>query len=89
MFLKFNIKLSPKWISREQNELADYYSKTKDTDNWSIDNDSFRFINNLYGPFTVDRFANNLNQKLKCFNSKFYCPGTSHVNAFTEDWSSD
>ena len=89
MFLKFNIKLIPKWISREQNELADYYSKTKDTDNWSIDNDSFRFINNLYGPFTVDRFANNLNQKLKCFNSKFYYPGTSHVNAFTDDWSND
>ena len=66
---KLNIKLIPQWIPREQNELADYYSRIKDTDNWSIDNDSFRFINNLYGKsFTVDRFANNLNQKLKCFN---------------------
>ena len=88
-FSKFNVKLIPQWIPREQNELADYYSRIKDTDNWSIDNDSFRFINNLYGPFTVDRFANNLNRKLKCFNSKFYCPGTSHVNAFTDDWSND
>ena len=34
----------------------------------------------MYGPFTVDKFANNFNQKLKCINSKFYCPGTSHVN---------
>ena len=56
---------------------------------WSIDNDSFRFINNLYGPFTVNRFVNNLNRKLKCFNSKFYCPGTCHVNAFTDGWSND
>ena len=86
---KFNIKLIPQWIPREQIELADYCSRIKDTDNWSIDNDSFRLINNLYGPFTVDRFANNLNRKLKCFNSKYHCPGTSHVNAFTDDWSND
>ena len=74
---KFYIKLVPQWIPREQNELADYYSRIKDTDNWSIDNDKFTFINNLYGPFTVDRFTNNLNRKLKRFNSKFNCPGTS------------
>ena len=58
--LKFNIKLISQWIPRDRNELADYYSRIKDTGNWSIDNDRFRFINNLYGPFTVDRFANNL-----------------------------
>ena len=86
---KFTIKLIPQWIPREQNELVDYYSRAKDTDKWSIDNDSFRLTNNLYGPFTVDRFANNLNRKLKCFNSKYYCPGTSHVNAFTGYWSND
>ena len=86
---KFNIKLIPQLIPREQNELADYYTRIKNTDNWSIDNDSFRFINNFFGPFTVDRFANNLNQTLKLFNSKSYCPGTSHVNAFTGDWSND
>ena len=44
---------------------------------------------NLYGPFNVDRSANNLNRKLKCFNSKYYCPGKSHVNAFMNDWSND
>ena len=47
------------------------------------------FTNNLYEPFTVERFTNNLNRKLKCFNSKYYCPGTFHVNAFTDDWSND
>ena len=83
--LKFTTKLIPQWIPRGQNELADYHSRIKDTESWSTDNDSFRLINNLYGPFIVDRFANNLNQKLKCFNSNYYCPGTSHVNAFTDD----
>ena len=35
---KFNIKLIPQWIPREQNELPYHYSRIKDTDNWSIDN---------------------------------------------------
>ena len=60
-----------------------------DTDNWSIDNESFNIINNKYGPFSVDRFANNLNKKVNKFNSKYFCPGTSHVNAFTDDWCRD
>ena len=51
-------------------------------DNSSIDNGSLRVIHNLYwqlihGPFTFDRFAKNLVRKFKCFNSKYYCPGTS------------
>ena len=83
--LKFTTRLIPQWIPRGQNGLADYHSRTKDTENWSTGNDGFRLLNNLYGPFIVDRFANNLNQKLKCFNSNYHCPGTSHVNAFTDD----
>ena len=43
----------------------------------------------MYGSFAVDRFANNLNGKLKCLNSKYYCPGAFHVNAFTDNWSND
>ena len=49
----------------------------------------FQFIAHHFGPFTIDRFADNNNSKLKRFNSKFYCPGTENVNAFTEDWSKD
>ena len=60
-----------------------------DMDNWSIDNESFNTISNTYGPFSVDRFANNLNKKVNKFNSKHFCPGTSHVSAFTDDWSRD
>ena len=86
---RFNIKLITQWISREQNELAYYYSRIKETDNWLVDHDSCGFINNFYKSFTADSFANNLKQKLKCFKSKFYCPGTSHVNEFTDDMKND
>ena len=71
---KFNIKLIPQWIPREQNKLADYYSRIKDTDNWSTDNDSFIDLLTI-DRFTVGRFANNLNRKLKCFNHNIIASG--------------
>ena len=39
-----------------------------------------------FGPFTIDRFADDRNAKLEKFNSRYYRPGTSQVNAFTANW---
>ena len=86
---KFNIFMHPTWVPREQNQIADHYSKYNDTDDWSIDNKSFITISKRYGPFTVDRFADNRNRKTKRFNSKFYCPETESVNCFTNDWNGE
>ena len=47
---KCNIPREQNEIS-EQNELADYYSRIKDTDNWSIDNDSFSRSGLKWVPF--------------------------------------
>ena len=74
---------------REENEIADTLTHVNDTDNWSIDYSSFKFISKYFGPFTVDRFADSNNKKLDRFNSKHYCPGTENVNAFTENWSKE
>ena len=50
---------------------------------------TFHFINSRFGPFTIDRFSDDTNKKLPKFNSRYYVPGTSHVNAFTADWGSE
>ena len=89
IFLTNNIRLWPTWVPRELNYVADYYSKSRDSDDWSIDNRSVNNLNSRYGPFTIDSFADNLNTKLPQFNSKFYCPQTSAVDSFTEDWGGD
>ena len=73
----------PAWIPRELNEIADYMSKYNDTDSWGIDFETFEFIHAKYGQFTIDRFADDTNRKTKSFNSKFYCPNSMGVNAFT------
>ena len=84
--IKHDIKLLPQWIPREFNKDADYFSRICDTDSWGIDRSSFEYIASKFGPFHVDRFADDKNKKLLNFNSKYYCIGTSHVNSFTINW---
>ena len=55
--LLYNIKLVTKWISRSQNTKADNLSKIIDTDNWSIDDKSFRNIN---APSVLTEFQTNI-----------------------------
>ena len=87
--LCYDIDLFPRWVPREDNSVADKISKLCDNDNWSIDNDTFNFIQQQFGNFTIDRFADNLNKKLMRVNSKFYCPGPEDVNAFTCQWGGE
>ena len=87
--MKYNIKLQPEWIPRELNCDADYYSKIHDSDSWGVDRNTFDFISSQFGPFSVDRFADDRKKLLPTFNYRYYCPGTSHVNSFTADWSHD
>ena len=73
---RFNIKLVPQWIPREQNYVADFYSRMNNyIDNWLINNESFNIISNKYGPFFVNRLANNLNKKINKCDSKYFLFG--------------
>ena len=87
--VEFDIEILPKWIPREENELADSISKYRDSDDWGIDLETFQFVEAQYGIFTVDRFANSSNAKLSRFNSRFHCPGSENVNAVTFNWENE
>ena len=84
--LKYNVEIIPKWIPRSENDIADHFSKLTDNDNWGIDNSTFRFIEQTFGKFSIDQFADELNKKVQRFNAKFYCPGVENVNAFSVNW---
>ena len=66
---------------------ADAYSKILDFDDWAVSPLVFQYFNNVWGPFHIDRFADNRNKHVEIFNSQFWCPGTSGVDAFAFDWS--
>ena len=57
--IKFNISLHTQWVPREFNWLRKY----KDTEDWSIDDKSFKSISRRFGPFTIDIFADINNKK--------------------------
>jgi hypothetical protein len=86
-----NIEIDVQWVPRELNTKADIYqlSREIDFDDWGISTSFFRFMDNLWGPHTTDRFADNFNAKIEKFNSKFWCPGSSHVDAFSTNWAGD
>lgn len=85
----FNIELDIQWIPRELNDLADYYSKYVDCDDWSISKEFFEFMNDMWGPFTIDRFASVDNAKIKRFNSQFCVHGSEGVDAFSLNWANE
>ena len=88
--IKHSIVLQVKWVPRHKNQIADVLSTSYDFDDWETTDALFRYLNSLWGPFTIDRFADNKNAKLKKFNSKFWFPDdTSQVDAFTIGWEND
>ena len=83
---KYDIDIDIKWIPRSENSKADYISKIIDHEDWGTTYDFFNFMNELWGPFTVDRFANSKNFKVSRFNTKFWCEETEAVDAFSQNW---
>ncbi|VDH94313.1 Hypothetical predicted protein [Mytilus galloprovincialis] len=61
-------------------------SRRSDCDDWEVQDEIFTYLDHLWGPHNADRFAHDYNTKCKHFNSKYWCPGTSGIDAFTVDW---
>ena len=69
-------------------QVADDGSKTTDTDDWEVDNNTYERIHKRHN-FTVDLFASTHNSKCKKFFSNFYCPSTSGIDAFSHSWENE
>ena len=65
------ISMTPPWVSISGNVDVDAVSKLIVYDDWYTSDHVFLFLNQLWGPHTIDRYANDQNNKLSRFNS-FY-----------------
>ncbi len=81
------INIDVQWIPRDLNSSADDVSKFIDYDDYTISDEVFYALDELWGPHSCDRFACSYNANIPFFNSSFYQPGSSGVNAFSQDWS--
>jgi hypothetical protein len=85
--IQHKIPLESSWVSRDMNVEADADSKILDFDDWAVSPLVLQYFNNLWGPFLIDRFADNRNKHVEIFNCHSWRPGTSAVDAFAFDWS--
>ena len=82
------VVLGVKWVSRTRNVKADYLSRCEDFDDWEVSYEFFGFVDGLWRPHSVDRFADEYNHnKLPVFNSKYWCSASSQVDAFACHWA--
>ena len=86
---KNNINLTVDWVPRNENQKADLISRLADrvdVDDWQISPEFFKILNEKWGPFSIDLFANYYNSKCKKFYSLFYSPRSHGVDAFAHSW---
>ena len=81
-----DVIIDMEWIPRSGNEIADYLSKIVDFDDWSVKDSYFGAVDSIWGPFTVDCFANSVNAKVPRFYSLFFQPGSLGVDSLAFDW---
>ena len=64
-------------------------SKTIDFDDWYTTQRLINILEQRWGKISIDRFASDINRKSKRFNSRYLCPETEGINAFSFDWSNE
>ena len=86
--LENKISLTPIWIARDLNNMADAISCAVDYDDYSVTVDFYRTVQKDAGvTTTVDAFANGKNAKEPRFYSITFCKGSIGVDAFRYMWS--
>ena len=87
--IELNISLKVDWIPRNDNKVADSISRSIDTDDWGISNFMYEYMNNLWGQYTIDLFADTTNHHTNRFYSRHWVKNTEGVDAFAYTWKGE
>jgi len=78
-----------KHIAGVLNTGADYLSRLPTQYEWMLNPVLFQYIDGMWGPHSIDRFASYATTQLQTYNSRFLDPQTSGVDALgQQDWHS-
>jgi hypothetical protein len=85
--LELESDIIPVHLCREDIRIqeADELSKTKDSDDWSIDETSFQRIKERFR-LTTDVFSNENNARLPIFFTELYSERSAGTNSFAQKW---
>ena len=87
--LRNSIDLQVDWIPRSLNDHADAISRIIDFDDWGVSPEFFNHIDLIWGPHTVDCFANFNNRKVTRFYFRYWNLEAEGVDAFCHDWGGE
>lgn len=84
---RLNIQLQAKHLAGCKNQLADQLSRMPTTHEWMLHPAIFNYIDSVFGPHDIDRFASLQTYQVPRYNSYYYDPMTMGVDAFAQtDW---
>ena len=87
--MEHQIVLHVNWVPRDLYQLADDVSKLIDPSDWRLHPGLFDFLDTKWGPHSIDLFASSRNTHCERFFSRYWCPGSRGVDAFSHDWSQE
>ncbi|MEW8544182.1 MAG: reverse transcriptase domain-containing protein [Candidatus Thiodiazotropha sp.] len=82
--LDMNAKIVASYVSGERNWRADQLSRLNSTYEWRLHPQIFQLIDRYWGPHDIDRFASMMTTQLATYNSLYWDPYTSGVNALAQ-----
>ena len=86
--IDMNVKLVASYLSGIRNWRADQLSRLNSTYEWKLHSNLFRMLDQHWGPHHIDRFASMMTTQLPIYNSWFWDPLTSGVDALAQkDWN--
>ena len=82
-----NITIVAKHLSGKLNTQADGLSRAVDKHEWMLSKPLFLYLDSVWGPHSVDRFASLVSTQLPIYNSRFLDPNGMKVDALAQtDW---
>ncbi len=86
--LENDITMFARHLSGSENTAADSLSRLSAAYEWQMHQQVFQYIDRIWGPHTMDRFASVTTALLPQYNSRFHDPMTAGVDALAQkDWA--
>ena len=85
--IQHNITIVAKHLSGRLNTQADGLSRAVDKHEWMLSKPLFLYLDSVWGPHSIDRFASMTSTQLPVYNSRFWDPNGMLMDALAQkDW---
>ena len=83
---ELNCDLMAKYVPGTENIIADKLSRWQDKNDWMLNPELFKLVDQKWGPHSIDRMATMTNHQVKRFNSYHWNPLAEAIDAYSQKW---